>query len=223
MFKKTSVSPDRKNPMVGVEGAWPVLFKAMGVLGLVLAKRCPFGYYKVCWLRLIPMVAIVASMGWYLYSYPSVLELSKYDLFLDYLVFSFNVILIAYAFVLALYRRRETCVLLEGLQGTQEPPRAWVSFASCLLAVLYVLFYLGKNYTLLEPDLEAVAHCVMMTFIAPLMPSFLDLCLMAVIDALHKAYKVKVHQMERNLRRVSLFFHSRSLTDFSVLQVVSIP
>lgn len=222
MNKKTNVSPDGKSPMVGVEGAWPMLFRATGVLGLVLAKPCSSGHYKTCWPRLIPMVVIVVCMAWYLFSYPSVLELSKYDSSIDFIGFCINVTLIALAFVLSVRRRRETCDLLEGLQGTQEPARAWASFASCLLAVLYALFCLVQNYTLLELELEAIAHCAMMTFISLLMPSFLDLCSMALIDALHKAYKGKVHRLERNLRAVSHCFQPWSLADFSSLQVLHI-
>lgn len=216
MNKNNSVSPGRESTMVGVEESWPLLFKVMGLLGLVLAKRNPSGCYETSWLRLIPMGAIMTSMCWCLFTYPHMFYIQTYDTLLEVVTLSISVILTAYAFVLAIHSRRETCILFAGLKGTQEPTRMRVFVASSLLGLLYTLFYLGTNYFLLE--FKSVAHWIFMTLTLPLMPSLLDLVLVALIDALHKAYKGKVHQLSRSLRQQC--FQTWSSSDFKVLQVI---
>lgn len=181
---------DAEEPaLVGVEGSWPVLFRASGVLGFVLPRRRPSGHYEPSWPRLLPMATIVAAMGWYIFTFPYSFTDVAYDAFADVACYSLNAIYIAHAFGVAVYRRRETCQLLQGLEGTQDPAKAWVSVAGTLVVLLHTALYFGINFLIGSWNSDNILHWVCMTLICPVLPSLLVLYLASLIHAITQVYK----------------------------------
>lgn len=188
---------------VGVEGAWPVLFRVMGILGFIVAKRRPSGHYETCWPRLIPMVAIMTSVSCYLFAFPHSFNNRNYDSFIRSFLAGVNIGLAFNAFAVAVLKRRATCSLFQALDGTQRPPKAWVSIVSSVLFVAYVAFYGCKNYLILHLYTDSILYLVSFTLLFPTVSSLLDMYLIALIDAVHKAHNGKVEQMDRRLSRPS--------------------
>lgn len=189
---------DAEEPaLVGVEGSWPVLFRASGVLGFVLPRRRPSGHYEPFWPRLLPMAAIVSAMGWHLFTFPFSFTDVAYDAFADITSYSLNVVYITHAFGVAVYRRRETRQLLRGLEGTQEPAKAWVSVAGSLVFILHTALYFAINYLIVSWDSLYTFHWVCMTLIFPVLPLLFALYLASLIHALAQVYRRTAKELGR--------------------------
>lgn len=195
--KSGRVSDVEEPPLVGIEGSWPVLFRASGVLGFVLPRRRPSGHYEPFWPRLLPMAAIVSAMGWHLFTFPFSFTDVAYDAFADITSYSLNVVYITHAFGVAVYRRRETRQLLRGLEGTQEPAKAWVSVAGSLVFILHTALYFAINYLIVSWDSLYTFHWVCMTLIFPVLPLLFALYLASLIHALAQVYRRTAKELGR--------------------------
>lgn len=205
--------------LVGVEGAWPMLFRLMGVLGFFLAKRSPSGHYKTSWPRLLPMAAITSSLSWFFCTRCGFNGVVDYDSIVGVVLSNINLVLVVYAFAVAVYRRRETCCLFQALDGTLRPPKKWVSVAFALLFLLYTAFSLFSYSFVIDMATRSIGYLVSMTFFVTIIPMLLDLYVMALIDALHKAYKARVERIDKTLRQAPQGLPSIPLA-FKILQVV---
>lgn len=189
-----------EEPLVGVEGAWPVLFRLMGVLGFVLPRRRSSGHYEIAYVRLIPMVGITAAIGWHFLRFEKKFTNVAYDVFMDIVLYTANVANIFYAFAVALYRRQETCRFFGSLDGTLKPARTWVSCAVFLFFSLFVAFFLGLNYIMLDWADVSLFHWICLTLIISSLPSFLDLYLATLISAVVQMYRRLVDGLSRRAR-----------------------
>ncbi|ROT72847.1 hypothetical protein C7M84_008747 [Penaeus vannamei] len=178
-----------EEPLVGVERAWPVLLRLMGVLGFVLPRRRSSGHYEIAYVRLIPMVGITAVIGWHSLTFPKKFTDVAYDVFMDILSYITGFAHVVYAFAVALHRRRETCRFFESLDGTLKPARTWVSCAAFLFFSLFVAFFLGLNYNIADWTNISSLHWICFTLIMSLLPAFLDLYLMILINAVARRYR----------------------------------
>ncbi|ROT72853.1 hypothetical protein C7M84_008753 [Penaeus vannamei] len=222
MQKRISVSDTDMSAKVGVEGAWPVLFRVMGILGFIVAKRRPSGHYETCWPRLIPMVAIMTSVSCYLFIFPHSLNTRNYDSFIHVSVAATSIGLAFNAFAVAVLKRRATCSLFQALDGTQRPPKAWVSILSSVLFAAYVVFCGFKNYLTMHLFTDSIPYLIT-TLPSPIVFSLLDFYLIALIDAIHKAHKGKVEQGHRRLRRPSGSFPPPSGNLYEVSYLMRVP
>lgn len=187
--KKNSVaSAAKRSDMVGVERAWPVLFWVIGVLGFVLPKRHPSGRYRTSWLGIFPMVTLTPLMCWYVLTYQTQFTDNSYDQLVDLLPYSTCTFLIAFTFALAIHKRRETCILLEGLDGRLKPARAWLSLACSLLLLLDIGLLLLHNYSVVGGVNLPILSWFTMTLIYPVLPVLVDLHIANSIRALNQVY-----------------------------------
>lgn len=188
--KKNSAAPAAKqSDMVGVERAWPVLFWVAGVLGFVLPKRQPSGHYRTSWVRLFPMVTITPLMCWFIFTYQVLFTNNSYDQVVDLLTYSACASLVAFTFALAIYKRRETCILFEGLSGKLKPAGKWVSLACSLLLLLDVGLFLLNNYSVVDRIINLpILGWFTMTMIYPVLPLLVDLHVAHSVRALNQVY-----------------------------------
>lgn len=196
-----------RKPLVGVEGVWPVLVRLMGVLGFVLPKRHSSGHYEVSYVRLIPMVSITASLCWHLLTFPKKFTSVAYDVVMDILLYTTNAAYIFCAFAVALYRRRETCTFFESLDRILKPVRTWVSFVVFLFLSLYISFFLGLNYIMVNWDNLSLFHWICLSFTISLLPSFLDLYLATLIHAVVRMYRNLAKQVSHRARPLTSLGH----------------
>lgn len=179
---------DDSGDLVGVDRAWPVLFKVMGVLGFVLPKRHPRGHYEPSWVRLVPVVLITCSMCWFLLTYPVKFTEVAYDgtlALLTYIICNGSVI---YTFAVGIYKRHELCSLFAGLEGTLKPCRTYVTVISTFLFALYCVAWLFMNYWIVNWETVSLLYCLSMTFNSPLVLALMDLYVFYLIGALCQAY-----------------------------------
>lgn len=198
--EKSGGAPAEEKPLVGVEGAWPVLVRLMGVLGFVLPKRRSAGHYETSYARLIPMVVIAVALFWHLLVFPRNFTNVAYDQLMDSLAYATNFVYIIYAFVAALFRRRETCKLFGSLDGKLKPARTWVSFVVFLFFSLYVAFFLAMDFYIMDWTDVSFLHCICLTMTIPLLPSFLDLYLAVLIHAVAQVHREWAEQVSRSGR-----------------------
>ncbi|ROT72848.1 hypothetical protein C7M84_008748 [Penaeus vannamei] len=189
-----------KKPLVGVEGAWPVLLRLMGGLGFVLPRRRSSGHYEIAYVRLIPMVGITAAISWHFLRFEKKFTNVAYDVFMDIVLYTANVANIFYAFAVALYRRQDTCRFFGSLDGTLKPARTWVSCAAFLFFSLFVAFFLGLNYIMLDWADVSLFHWICLTLIISSLPSFLDLYLATLISAVVQMYRRLADGLSRRAR-----------------------
>lgn len=173
---------------VGVEGAWPVLFRTMGVLGFVLPQRHRSGLYRIAWIRVIPMLIVVAVMLWYLCTYRVTYTNNSYDVYVDLFPAVTCMIVLVCNFALAIRKRRETCGLLKGLDGALKPSPVWMSIAFSALFVMDIAMFNFVNYVFYAGTYSSLVECVISTLIYPAFPLLLDLHVMHLIRALNQVY-----------------------------------
>lgn len=195
--KGSADSAAKRSDMVGVERAWPVLFWVMGVLGFVLPKRRPSGHYGMSWVRLIPMMIITSALSWYVLTNKIQFTNNSYDLFVDLLVYSACYAVIATTFALAILKRRETCLLFEGLDGKLDPSRGWLSLAWTLLFLLDAGLFLIANFNFVNGYKLLPYSWIIMTVLYPILPLLLDFHVAASISALNQVYARMLNQILR--------------------------
>lgn len=187
--KENSGAPAAKgSEMVGMQKACPVLFWVMSILGFVLPKRRPSGHYRTSWVRLFPMMTITPLTFWYVFNYQTQFTDNSYDQVADLLAYSTCTFTIAFTFALAIHKRRETCILLEGLDGKLKPPRTWLSLAGVLLFLLDFGLLLLFNYFFVASGNFSILKWFTMTLIYPALPLLVDFYIASSICALNQVY-----------------------------------
>lgn len=187
-MKYNSAPAVKRVDMVGMEGAWPELFWVMGNLGFVLPKRHPSGLYRPSWVRLIPIVTITPLMCWYILRNRNRFTDISYDKFVNLISGFTCTFTVAFTSAMAIYKRRETCILFEALDGKLKPPGTWLSLARALLFILNFGLLLLSNYIAVITRGLAILDWFITTLIHPVLPLLVDLYIACSIGALNQVY-----------------------------------